>query len=211
MTFASIIVVGINEADGDAVERILNGDTEAFQDIVRKYKGLVFHVVREMLSDQGAHDDVAQDIFIRVFEHLPRFEFRSGLATWISRIAYNTCLNHLRRMKSRPQDSPEYRVDLCRPEEIGPTCGQGPETGSVQTPQAVILRKEISRMVRGSINRLPQQARLIVTLHYLDGFSISDLAETLRMPPGTVKSHLFRARALLKRDLLEKIDPEDLV
>lgn len=203
--------MGVSEENRAAIERILSGNTDDFSDIVAEYKGLVFHVVRSMIKDTSDHEDVAQDIFIRVYESLPAFQFRCGLATWISRIAYNTCLNRLRRVKSRPQDNPEYRADDGRMAATEPPRNAELISRDSPTPQAVICRKEMEAAVRDSIEKLPMRFRLMITLHYLDGFSIPDLAESLGMPKGTIKSHLYRARAMLKTDLLRKFSIEDLI
>ncbi|UCD29873.1 MAG: sigma-70 family RNA polymerase sigma factor [Planctomycetota bacterium] len=202
--------MGLSETDRGTVQRILDGDTEAFRGIITEYKGLVFHVVRSMIADVTDHEDVAQNIFIKVYEHLPQFEFRCGLPTWISRIAYNTCLNYLRRARSHPQDSHVHRVEEDWTDEIDCSHGTHDVQAECQAPLAVICRKEIEATVRESVSQLPLPYRVIVTLHYLDGFSIPELAETLGMPRGTIKSYLFRARALLRSDLLRRYSVEDL-
>ncbi len=201
----------VSEENRATIGKILSGSTDAFGDIVSEYKGLVFHVVRGMIANNSDHEDLAQDIFIRVYESLPKFEFRCGLATWISRIAYNTCLNRLRRIKSRPQDNLEYRAEDDWMNEVEPPHDTDLISLDSPTPHAVICRKELEATVRDSVNRLPMHYRLVVTLHYLEGFSIPDLAESLGIPKGTIKSHLFRARAMLKNDLLQKFTIEDLL
>lgn len=203
--------MGVNEKARITIERILYGSVDDFEIIVTEYKSLVFHVVRSMLADNSVHEDIAQDIFVKVYESLPGFQFRCGLATWISRIAYNTCLNHLRRIKSHPQNNPEHRVEEGKSDEINMSYYTDYYPAESRTPHAVISRKEMEATIRESISRLPVQYRLIIILYYMDGFSVSELAETLGMPAGTIKSHLFRARALLKSDLLKKYNIEDLL
>lgn len=203
--------MGSAEEERGFVQRVLGGDLDAFQSIVAGHKGLVFHVVRSILTDETEYEDVAQDIFIKIYESLPYFKFRCSLATWISRIAYLTCLNYLRRRKSRPQDSLEYRIGIAEIEKLvtPATGGCGPD--AVQTPHEMMCRREIETIVRESLSRLPPNYRVIIALHYLDGFSIPELSKALDMPTGTIKSHLFRARAMLKEDLLNRIKVEDLL
>jgi RNA polymerase sigma-70 factor (ECF subfamily) len=203
--------MGVSEDDQATIGRILSGNIDAFGDIVAEYKGLVFHVVRSMIADNSEHEDLAQDILIRVYESLPRFQSRCGLATWISRIAYNTCLNRLRRTKSHPQDNLECRVKDDRMNDVDLSHDSGLNSLDSPTPHAVICRKELEATVRDSVKRLPMHYRLVVTLHYLEGFSIPDLAESLGIPKGTIKSHLFRSRVMLKSDLLQKFTIEDLL
>jgi RNA polymerase sigma-70 factor (ECF subfamily) len=203
--------MGVSEDDRAAIGRILSGNVDAFEDIVAEYKGLVFHVVQSMIADNSEHEDLAQDIFVRVYESLPRFQLRCRLATWISRIAYNMCLNRRRRAKSHPQDNLEYRVKDDGANDIDLSHGSGLISFDSPTQEAVICRKELEIAVRDSVKRLPMHYRLVVTLHYLEGFSIPDLAESLGIPKGTIKSHLFRARVMLKSDLLQKFTIEDLL
>ena len=139
-----------------------------------------------------------------MYESLPGFQSRCGLATWISRIAYNTCLNHLRRTKSHPQDNLEYRVEDDWMNDVDLSYDSSLNSLDSPTPHAVICRKELEAAVKDSVKRLPMHYRLVVTLHYLEGFSIPDLAESLGIPKGTIKSHLFRARVMLKSDFLQK-------
>ncbi|UCC43349.1 MAG: sigma-70 family RNA polymerase sigma factor [Candidatus Zixiibacteriota bacterium] len=207
----SIMGMGVTEQDRAIIGRILSGETDAFRYLVAKYKGLAFHVVRSMIADSSEHEDLAQDILARVFESLPTFRFRCGLATWISRIGYNTCLNQLRRVKSRPHETMKYRAEGYRVDDITPNSGGNSTPVESQTPYSVICRKELDVAVRDSIKKLPAHYRLVVTLYYLESFSIADIALSLGIPKGTIKSDLFRARAKLKDDLLQKFTIEDLL
>ncbi len=203
--------MGVPEKIQDSINNVLSGDTEAFEAIVSEFKGLVFHIVRNMLSDQKQHKDLAQDIFLRVYESLRQFQFRCRLATWISRIAYNTCLNYLRRLKSHPQDSYDYRIELDRIDEMEWIDRQNLTSLDSISPHATTCHRELVGAVEKAIAGLPGPYRLVVTLHYLEGFALPELAQTLGIPLGTIKSHLFRARAMLKHDLLQKFTIEDLI
>jgi RNA polymerase sigma-70 factor (ECF subfamily) len=164
-----------------------------------------------MISGQAQQEDLAQDIFIRVYESLRQFQFHCSLATWISRIAYNMCLNHFRRSKSHPQDNPDYRTGLEGLDDIEQTDRANMIALDSQTPHAVIYHRELATAVAEAIERLPSHYRLVIALYYIEGFALPDLAESLCMPIGTIKSHLFRARAMLKADLLQKFTIEDLI
>ena len=203
--------MGVSDEDRASVDAVLSGDTGAFETIVSEYKGLVFHIVRSMISDHTQHEDLAQDIFIRVYESLTNYQFRCGLATWISRIAYNMCLNQLRRSKSHPQHNPDHCTGLEGINEIEQTDREYMVSLDSPTPDAVICRKEMATAVAEAVERLPSPYRLVIALHYLEGFALPELAESLGMPLGTIKSHLFRARAKLKTDLLQKFTIEDLL
>ena len=203
--------MGVSDRSRSLIGQILSGNTEAFVAIVSEHKGLVFHVVRSMISDPRQQEDVAQDIFVRVFESLSRFRFQCSLATWISRIAYNMCLNHLRRSRSRPQDNPDYRTGLEILDENNGIIRSCATTVDSSSPHAVTCQKEQAAIVTQAIERLPGTYRLTIILHYLEGFALPELAESLGMPLGTIKSHLFHARAMLKMELLNKFTIEDLL
>ena len=203
--------MGVSEKNRVTIQRILSGSTDDFRDVVTEYKGLVFHVVRSMIADISDHEDLAQDVFIRVYESLPKYEFRCGLATWISRIAYNTCLNRVRRTKSHPQDELKHRAGKEWGHEAEPPHNTELTSLDPATPYAVICRKELETAVRDSVRKIPMNYRLVIMLHYLEGFSIPDLSESLGIPEGTIKSYLFRARAILKSDLLQRFTIEDLL
>jgi len=203
--------MGVSDENRAFVDAVLTGDTDAFEPIVSDYKGLVFHIVRSMIPDYRQHEDLAQDIFIRVYESLSRFRFRCSLATWISRIAYSTCLNQLRRSKSHPQHNPDHCTGLEGIDEIEPTDSETLVSVVSPTPYAVICHKEMTTVVTKAIEKLPRTDRLVITLHYLEGFALPELAESLSMPLGTIKNLLFRAKAKLKNDLLQKFTIEDLL
>jgi RNA polymerase sigma-70 factor (ECF subfamily) len=201
----------VSDGNRALIERILSGDTESFAAIVSEYKGLVFHVVQSMVSDRMQQEDLAQDIFIRLFESLGRFRLQCSLATWISRIAYNMCLNYLRRSKSHPQDNPDYRTGQKSLYEGKEIKRDYMVTVDSPTPHSVICQKELATAVTEAIERLPSTYRLVIALHYLEGFTLPELGESLGMPVGTIKSHLFRARGMLKKDLLKRFTIEDLI
>jgi len=203
--------MGVSDENRASVDAVLAGDIDAFETIVSEYKGLVFHIVRSMISDYRQHEDLAQEIFIRVYESLSSFRFRCSLATWISRIAYNTCLNQLRRSKSHPQHNPDHCTALEGIDEIEPTDSENLVSNASSTPYAVICHKEMTTTVTEAVQKLPWTDRLVITLHYLEGFALPELAESLSMPLGTIKSLLFRARLKLKEDLMQKFTIEDLI
>ncbi len=208
---ASITNMEVSDGSRALIDKILSGDTEAFVAIVSEYKGLVFHVVRSMIPDQMQHEDMAQAIFVRVFESLRRFRFRCSLTTWVSRIAYNMCLNHLRRSKSHPQDNPDCRTGLESLDENAETRSDCMIAAGLPTPYAEICQKELATIVTEAIERLPSTHRLVIVLHHIEGFALPEIAKSLGMSIGTIKSHLFRARAMLKTDLLKKFTIEDLL
>ena len=182
------------------INRITRGDTEAFANIIEEYKRLVYHIVCKLVRNETEREDLCQDIFIKVYQNLHRFQHESKLSTWIARIAYNSAINHLKKKK----------VPLL--DDHNPN-GRSIETefGEDPTPYSFAEGADLTRRLKSEIESLPVQFKTILTLYHLEQMSYSEIAEILDMPDGTVKSYLFRARKLLKEKLMDKYEPEELL
>jgi RNA polymerase sigma factor (sigma-70 family) len=181
------------------IERIQAGDSAAFQSLVEDYQRLVGHIVFRMVSIKEEREDICQDVFLKIYQNLSEFRSESKLSTWIARIAYNACLNHLEKRKLVPL------------EELSPT-DQSVESilEKSKRPDEITGEKEMSILLEKEINRMPVTFRTILTLYHLDEMSYAQIADVMGLPEGTVKSYLFRARKLLKERLKAKYQPEDL-
>lgn len=169
----------------ELVERCRRGDDRAFEELVDRYRDLVFALIARTIQDRSHAEDLAQDVFLRVHRGLPYFRGEARLSTWIYRIVANVCAQDLTR--SRP---------IVPLEE---------EPGRSRTPPVVDRRfgdLELRDRLEKAIARLPANYRLLVAAHYLDGVQYEDLAEALQLPLGTVKTQLYRAKQQLRR-LLE--------
>jgi RNA polymerase sigma-70 factor (ECF subfamily) len=198
------------EIDTTLVQRARAGNLEAFRALMRKYRGLVYHIVHYAAADERDREDLGQEIFLKVFQNLDSFEFRSNLATWISRIAHNTCLNHQRRKRTRHEE-PLDQLSLERLDTELSNLPLGGETVARRSaPDEHLAKRELAASVRRAPRSLPQQYRTVVVLHYLEGFSLQEISESIGTSVGAVKSHLYRARGLLKDWFLSRYAPEDL-
>jgi RNA polymerase sigma-70 factor (ECF subfamily) len=163
--------------------------------LVEDYKGLVYHVIKRMVYDATAHDDLFQDTFISIFTSLGRFEGRSKFATWIYSIATNTCLNHLRqRMRVK-----HYSLEEWLASKSGNPSLLAQEADAVEPGTSDILER--------ALQCLPPRLRMPISLYYIENMSYKEIAECLRIPIGTVKTNLYRGlrqmRAILGGDLNE--------
>ena len=139
------------------IDKILTGDASAFGVIVRTHERLVSHIVFRIVNREADREDVCQDIFVKVYRNLPKFQFESKLSTWIGRIAYNTCLNYLKKKKAalfddcltfdQPMDN--YLSDLHSPEQFA-------------------AETDLNSRLHEEIEKLPVQFRTILTLYHLD-------------------------------------------
>jgi RNA polymerase sigma-70 factor (ECF subfamily) len=164
----------------ELVSRCQAGDEGAFGELVDRYKNLVYAMVYRMVNDRSQADDLAQEVFLKVHRGLPYFRGEARLSTWIYRIVANVCV----QARSRKR---EFAV----PEEL-------PERGGTDASFADL---ELRDRLEKAIAQLPEQYRVLIAAHYLQGVQYEALAESLNMPLGTVKTHLYRAKRQL-RELL---------
>jgi RNA polymerase sigma-70 factor (ECF subfamily) len=177
----------VNERE--LVERCRSGDERAFQELIDRYKDLVFALIARTVQDRSRAEDLAQDVFLRIHRGLPYFRGEARLSTWIYRIVANVCMQE----QTRPH-APEPSVSL-----------DDDRTGARVTPSAADRQfgdLELRDRLEKAIARLPPNYRLLIAAHYLDGVQYEDLAEALQLPLGTVKTQLYRAKQQLRR-LLE--------
>lgn len=181
------------------VDRILAGDQKAFKILVQQYQRLVTHFVFRLIPVGPEREDICQDVFLKVYQHLNRFRFESSLSTWIGRITYNTCLNYLDKKKLLLYDD---LGDVDKSFE--------PVDDEKARPDFDYADKEISGILKGEIEKLSPIYRAIVTLFHLEEMSYAEIADIMKMPEGTIKSYLFRARKQLKEKLSVKYRREEL-
>jgi RNA polymerase sigma-70 factor (ECF subfamily) len=184
--------------DEELVTRAQNGESRAFDLLVRRHQYKVIQLVSRLVGD-GDAPDVAQDAFIKAYRALPNFRGQSAFYTWLYRIAINTAKNHLVSRSRRPamQD-----IDVQDAELYGHT----EQMSDINTPEAQALTDEIKHAVASSIRALPQDLRQAITLREIDGLSYEEIAEAMDCPIGTVRSRIFRARAAIDQVLAPLID-----
>jgi RNA polymerase sigma-70 factor (ECF subfamily) len=177
----------VNERE--LVERCRSGDEGAFQELIERYKDLVFALIARTVQDRSRAEDLAQEVFLRIHRGLPYFRGEARLSTWIYRIVANVCVQEQTRPLART-----------------PTLSLDDEKTSARVTPAAADRQfgdlELRDRLEKAIARLPSNYRLLIAAHYLDGVQYEDLAEALDLPLGTVKTQLYRAKQQLRR-LLE--------
>jgi len=178
-------------------DRILAGESGAFEELVNQHQRLVNHVVFRMIPDKDDRLDICQDVFMKVYQNLGSFRADAKLSTWIARIAYNRCVDYLSKKRIPVSDQPlEEAVQFVAGREIGPddrTAG-----------------RDVRKILEGEIERLPVQYKTIITLFHLEEMSYDEIGKIMKLPEGTVKSYLFRARRMLKDRLAAKYSREEL-
>ena len=181
------------------IARIRAGDTHAFQSLIEQYQRLVTHIVFRMVSNTADREDLCQDIFLRVYQNIDGFRFESKVSTWIARIAYNMCINHLQKKKVPLYNDKTPETDSI--EEI---------SGTQNLPDAIVERRDMTSRIQTEIEGMDIRFRTILTLYHLDNMNYGEIAEIMNLPEGTVKSYLFRARKRLKNRLMAKYQKEEI-
>lgn len=181
------------------IERILDGDPNAFKQLVKDHERLVGQIVFRMIPNETDREDLCQDVFVKVYQNLGSFRHESKLSTWIARIAYTTCLNYLEKKKVALYEdaSPEgVTIDDC--------------DGGHTDPESWTGTRQASVRVCEEIDQLPVIYGTILSLFHLQDMSYAEIGQILKLPDGTVKSYLFRARKMLKDRLRVRYSLEEL-
>lgn len=165
----------------ELVSRCQAGDETAFGELVDHYKNLVYAMVYRMVNDRNQADDLAQEVFLKVHRGLPYFRGEARLSTWIYRIVANVCVQARTRRR-----------------ELQPAAAGLPDRGA---PDGAFADLELRDRLEKAIAQLPDQYRMLIAAHYLQGVQYEALAESLNLPLGTVKTHLYRAKKLLREIL----------
>lgn len=180
-------------ADQVLVDRVLNGDKNAFNLLVVRYQNKLAHLVsRYVLASEIA--DVVQETFIKAYRSLNSFKGESVFYTWLYRIAVNTAKNYLITQGRRP---PSSDIDASEAENY-----EGANNlRDYDDPENLLLCKEVERVVFETIESLPNDLKTAITLREIEGLSYEDIAEIMDTPVGTVRSRIFRAREVIDNKL----------
>jgi RNA polymerase sigma-70 factor (ECF subfamily) len=189
-------------ADAVLVDRIAGGDQSAFETLMRRYNGKLFRIARAIVRDDPDAEDVLQDAYLDAYRHIHDFRGDSHVGTWLTRIVINQALMRMRKERRRSVIVPfrERRTDEAEGAEVNvadPTS---------ESPATRVLRGEIRRILEHRIDELPLSFRTVFIMREVEDMSVPETAECLGISPATVRSRLFRARALLRESLAREMD-----
>ena len=181
------------------MERVKAGDTEAFRALVEAHQHRVIGAVAKMLGDPSDAEDLAQQVFVRVWRSAPRYEPTAKFTTWLFKITRNLVFNELRRRKRHPVQS------LDAVAEAGDLPRQYEDAGAKPADTAM-LDAEMQTAIQQAIDQLPETQRMAIILRRYDEFSYEEIGEILELSVPAVKSVLFRARTDLRERLKRYLD-----
>lgn len=194
---------GTNDAaDADLVARIVGRDRGAFQELMRQHNTALFRAARSILRDDADAEDVLQEAYIAAYRHLAEFRGDSKLATWLTRIVINQALA---RLRSRRRDNVVVSMDDSEHSVADPV-EQAMNEGQGESAETGAMREEMRRLLERKIDELPLAFRTTFILREVEEMTIEEVAECLVIPTATVRTRVFRARALLRASLAEEMD-----
>jgi RNA polymerase sigma factor (sigma-70 family) len=180
------------------VAQVLNGNLQAFRDLIKLHERLVLHMVGRLVKSESDREELCQDIFLKVYDKLGEFSFNSKLSTWIATIAYRHAINYLRKQKMLFADIPDEQSFNAKFVEM-------------ENPESMMSERDMDEFVLNLVEELPVQYKTILTLYHVEGMSYPEICAITNMPEGTVKNYLFRARNLLKEKVKKHLGKEELL
>jgi RNA polymerase sigma-70 factor (ECF subfamily) len=181
--------------DEEVVGRVLSGDVELYEIIMRRYNQRLYRVVISILRDAAETEDVMQDAYVRAYEHLSQFEGRAAFSTWLTRIAVHEALARARKRERIQQ----FDEDLSEGEiSVNPA-------SPALDPEQTICRAELSHMLEEAVLGLPEQYRTVLMMRDVEEMSISETAAALNLSEENVKVRLHRGRAMVRGDLFAQV------
>jgi len=194
--------MGMSKEEACLITRILVGEAEAFGELVKKYQGIVFGLAFHFVKNYADAEDLAQEAFLKAYQQLGQLKDRRKFSSWLRQITANLCRNFIQR-----------KNDLLDHSELVDTTPEGQQVGDLAdvmdatpTPDRVAEAHQLHQLVHHAIEKLSEPHRLTVTLFYMDGLSVKEVANFLDVSPSTVKSRLHYARKQLKERMMTMVE-----
>jgi RNA polymerase sigma-70 factor (ECF subfamily) len=186
-------------SDNEIIEQIRRGDKRRYSHLVEKYKDRAFGLALRLLKNREEAEEATEDAFIRAYNALERFQNRASFGTWLYRIVYNVCLTRLNSKKGGLK-SLEY--------DEGKDYDEYPLTSQSSLYEKIEINDMVG-FVHKIIGEMPERYQVILSLFYFQELSYQEICEIMELPLGTVKTHLFRARAMLQERLNRELKMEN--
>ena len=186
--------------DAELASLAAHGDGAAFEAIMRSYNQLLFRTARGIVRSDGEAEDIAQEAWMHAWRALSSFRAESKLSTWLVRITVNEALGRLRRKSA--QIIPLEAAMMSSDNDTQSALTEAPDRG----PEQSVQRSQVRALIEARVDLLPEAFRGVFILRAIEEMSVDEVAEVLDMPPATVRTRYFRARALLRESLAQEID-----
>jgi RNA polymerase sigma-70 factor (ECF subfamily) len=181
----------------DIIQKILNGEKDAFSQIVNKYQNALYGIIFKMINNKDEADDIVQETFMKAFSSIQTFDEKYSFATWLFKIGTNNCIDHLRKRKIN-----SISVNAVLPNEEGESSFELPDL--TYEADRSIIEEQKKKLIEDAINSLPEKYAIIIQMRHQEDKTYEQISKELNMPIGTVKAHIFRAREMLNKYLKDK-------
>ncbi|PXY45587.1 RNA polymerase sigma factor [Flavobacterium hydrophilum] len=184
-------------SDQHYIDKILQGETNAFAILVNRYKNMIFTLALKMVKNREEAEEVAQDTFIKIYNSLSKFKGDSKFSTWIYKIAYNTCLDRLKKNKKEDNNISinEFSAHLIK---------------TMDDALSALEDKERKQTIQNCLNLLPGDESFLLTLFYFEDQSLEEIGKVMNISANNAKVKLFRSRQKLAVILRKQLEPETI-
>ena len=186
----------------ELLARTAANDVAAFETLMRRHNSRLFRVARSILKDDAAAEDAVQEAYLDAYRHSSTFRGEAQVSTWLTRIVINQSLMRVRRRK-RDQNVVPFDT---QPGADGQSSAEDPVDQTSESPATSTLRAEVRQLLERRIDELPATFRTVFVMRDVEEMSVQETADLLGIPPATVRTRLFRARALLRQALARDVD-----
>lgn len=187
----------IDRQEKELISRAKQGDMLAFEELILQHEKIVYNVAFRMMNHSEDAKDLSQEVFLKAYKNLEKFDERSSFSTWLYRITTNTCIDEMRRRKGKQS----YSLDAELENEEGSI--QQQMASEEETPEERLLREEGKSEILQALDTLSEEHKAAVILRDIRGMSYEEISEIIELPMGTVKSRISRARNQLKAEILK--------
>jgi len=184
--------------DSRLIQSALKGNSAAYKRLMKKYHDAIYNFIYRMVHDKQQVEDLTQEAFIKAFQSLASFNEEYAFSTWLYKIATNNCIDYIRKRKLQT-----YSIDKPIEAKDSDYAFELPDD-SYEADKEVISNQR-AKMLSEAITKLPEKYRKVIQLRHVEEKSYEEIAVMLKLPIGTVKAHIFRARELLYKSLKDKI------
>lgn len=167
------------------IKRCLAGEKEAFSELITRYKKLIYNVIYNIINNKEEVNDIAQEVFIKIYRALDKYDPKYKFSTWSVKIATNYCLDVIRKKKINTTPINEV---------IG-------VSSDIETPESSYIRKEQIERINNELSKLPEKYRVPLILYHKNGLSYEEITQVLNEPMSIIKNRIYRARQMLKEKL----------
>jgi RNA polymerase sigma factor (sigma-70 family) len=186
------------DEDSVLIRRALEGDQRSFRRLRAKYHDAIFNLIARMIRNREEVEDLTQEAFIKAFGSLRSFNEEYAFSTWLYKIATNNCIDHIRKKKL-------HTFSIDKPIESKDSDYTFELPDSTYEPDREIIDSQRKRLLQEAIDSLPAKYRRVIVLRHTEEKEYQEIAKLLRLPIGTVKAHIFRAREMLYKYLRDKM------